>query len=155
MELNDLFGMLVFFCLFEVLGGGALGFAVRGIAQRDFSSLFFLIWGSGFGGIPLVIGAVNFLGAGEPSYFYAQVFVFVAAIVTVALLPRDLFQGDGDTTGAAGGVVVGAIMLMIGSVVVLLSFGNGIGLPLVIGAVFALLGAFLLFGAALRILRTM
>lgn len=155
MDLNSAFGMLMFFGIFEVLGGAALGFALRGILRRDFSGCFFLIWGGGFAGIPLIIGAATFSSLGQTTYFYAQLFVLVVTILTVALLPSDLFQGMSESGGMGGGAIAGAIMMMIGGAVILLTLKEGIGLALIIGGILAAVGAFLLFGTALRAVRAL
>lgn len=153
MDLNEPFGMLMFFGIFEVLGGAALGFALRGILRRDFSGCFFLIWGAGFAGIPLVIGAATFSSEGQPTYFYAQLFVLLVTILIVALLPSDLFQGMSETGGVGGGAIAGALMMMIGGAVILLTLKEGFGLPMILGGILAAVGAFLLFGTAVRALR--
>jgi hypothetical protein len=153
MDLNDEFGMLLFFSIFEVLGGGALGFALRGILRRDFSGCFFLIWGAGFAGIPLVIGAATFLSEGQATYFYAQLFVFLAAMLTVALLPSDLFQGMGESGGVGIGAVVGAVMAMVGGAIILLNLKEGFGFPMILGGIFAVVGALILSGTVVRVIR--
>jgi hypothetical protein len=154
MDLEDPFGMLIFLCIFEILGGAALGAALRSLARRDVSGLFFLIWGGGFAGIPFVIGAVTFLSAHQATYFYAQAFVLLTMIVTVGLLPDDFLQGGRETGGAEGGAIVGAVMTMIGGAVVLFNLRGGLGIGLVIGGFFAFLGAILLIRTAIGVLRS-
>ncbi len=54
-------GILAFFCLFNVIGGAALGNGLRGLLKKTIMpSLFFVIWGGFFGGIPLVMGLAFF-----------------------------------------------------------------------------------------------
>lgn len=154
MEFGESFGMLLFFGLFEIIGGAAVGAGLRSAWRRDASGLFFLIWGAGFGGIPLLIGGVTFLSQGEPIYFYAQLFVFVLAIVTVALLPDDLLDPNRQPNSEEGRAIGGAIMTMLGGTVVLLTMQGGLSLPLLIGGFFALLGALLLVASAIGVLRT-
>ncbi len=147
------FEMLLFFGLFEVLGGAAVGAGLRGLLRRNLTTTFFLIWGAGFGGIPLIIGAVNFLSSGQPALFYAQLFLFVAPIVTVMFLPEDFMQSGRIGRGSEGGAIASAIMAMIGGTVVLLNLNDGNLFILLIGGIFAFLGVFLLIRAAVVILR--
>ncbi len=154
MNLDEPFGMLVFFSIFEVLGGGALGIGLRGLLKRDFSGVFFLIWGGGFAGIPLVIGGAAFLAEGAPAFIVAQLFVFLTAVVTVALLPDDLLKGA-QVQGAEAGAIFGALVCMVGGIVVALNLRYGIGIGLVIGGVIAFFGLFVLLRAALSIVRSL
>lgn len=155
MELNEMFGMLLFFALFEIIGGAALGAGLRKLWRRDGSGLFFLVWGAGFGGIPLIIGGATFLTEGKPIYFYAQLFAFVLAMVTVALLPDDLLEANREPNSAEGGAIGGAIMTMLGATVVLLTMQGGLSIPLLLGGFFALLGALLLIATAIGVLRAL
>jgi uncharacterized protein len=56
-------GVMLFFALFITLGFLALGYALRQKGQG-----FFLIWGSGFGGIPLLMSLAFSLAMGFPIY---------------------------------------------------------------------------------------
>lgn len=155
MQSNDALGMLLFFSIFEVLGGGAVGIALRGILQRDFSGMFFLIWGSGFGGIPLVIAAAMFLSAHQANYFFATLFVFFAPLLLVLLIPHDFLSSTNPTlTAESGAAIVGAVITVIGGAVVLLTWRNGIGFPLLIGAVVALVGIVILLRTAIQVIHT-
>lgn len=155
MELNESFGTLLFFAVFEILGGAGVGAGLRSVWRRDASGLFFLIWGAGFGGIPLIIGAVTFISQGEPIYFYAQLFLFVLAVVIVALVPDDLFAANRQPDRAEGPAIGGAIMTMLGGTVVLLTLQGGVSIPLLLGGFFALLGALLLVTSAIGVLRSL
>ncbi len=154
MDLDSPFGMLIFLCIFEVLGGAALGVALRGLVRRDFSGLFFLIWGGGFAGIPLIIGAASFFAMEAQTYFYAQVFILLTTIVTVALLPTDFLQTRADGNSGEAGAIVGAVLTMIGGAVVLFNLTEGLSIGLVIGGFFALLGVVILLRTAFGILRS-
>lgn len=150
--MDDPFGMLLFFALFEILGGAALGAALRGFLKRDFSGIFFLIWGGGFAGIPFIIGAAMFLSEHQYGYFYALLFILLMPIVTVALLPEDFMQMS-NLSGAEGLGIVGAVLLMLGGTVVLLNLRAGVGIAMVIGGIIALGGVYLLLRTAIGILR--
>lgn len=154
MDLDNSLGMLIFFCIFEILGGAALGAAFRSLARRDAMGLFFLIWGAGFAGIPLLIGAVTFLAARQATYFYAQAFVLGAIIVMVGLMPTGSVQGRGAVSGAEGGAIAGAILTMIGGAILLFNLRGGLGFGLVLGVLLAFLGVFLLLRAVVGVLRS-
>lgn len=155
MEWNDSFGMLLFLSLFAIIGGAAVGAGLRNIVRGNLAGLFFLVWGAGFGGIPLIIGAANFLAAGEPIYFYAQLFVFVLPVITVALMPDDLLAAGRQPNSAEGGAIGSAIMTMIGGTVVLLTLQDGLSIPLLIGGLFAVVGAILLITTTIGVLRAL
>lgn len=156
MNLNDPLGMLIFFAIFEIPGGAAVGAAVRGFLHRDFSGFFFLIWGSGFGGIPMLIGAVSFLTAHQPAYFFAQLFLFFAPLLAVALVPRDLFQGSSVQVQAESNTAFVSVgFIIVGGAIVLLTLRSGISIPLLIGSVLAFIGIAILFGTAIRVVRTL
>jgi hypothetical protein len=154
-DLEGAFELLLFFSLFEVIGGAALGAGLRSLLRRNFAGVFFLIWGAGFGGIPLLIGAASFLSSGQPIYFYAQVFIFLTPAVTVMLLPDDFMQASRTNNTSEAGAIVGAIMAMVGGAVVLLNLDGGNIIALLIGGFFAFLGAFFLIRTAVTILRAL
>jgi hypothetical protein len=151
---EDPFGVLLFLSLFELLGGGALGGGLRSILRGNGLGWFFVVWGAGFAGIPLLMGALMFLPSGHAIYFYAQLFLLLGALVTVALLPDDFLQSTpGD--GSYGGAIAGAIMTMIGGTVVILNLRQGIGIGLIIGGFFAIAGASILAIVTARALRSL
>jgi len=154
MTITDQFGILVFLCIFEILGGAGLGVGLRNVLRRspDPTGCFFLIWGAGFAGIPLLMGALTFLPSDKPVYFVAQAFVFLTAVLVAALTPETLFQDskDGSLFGLA---VAGGVMALIGGAVVLVTWKEGINLGLLVGWFFGLLGTLFLFGAARQALQ--
>lgn len=152
--MDDPFGLLLFLSLFEILGGAALGAALRGFLRRDFSEIFFLIWGGGFAGIPFIIGAAMFLSEHQTTYFYALVFILLTPILTVGFLPGDFLEAGDKTSGAEGLAIAGAVLLMMGGTVVLLNLRAGIGVGLVVGVIVALVGVLLLLRTAVRILHS-
>jgi uncharacterized protein len=68
-------GVMLFFALFITLGFLALGYALRQKGQG-----FFLIWGAGFGGIPLLMSLAFSLAMGFPIYILPAWAVFVLII---------------------------------------------------------------------------
>jgi uncharacterized protein len=65
-------GTLLFFALFITLGFLAIGYALRQKGQG-----FFLIWGAGFGGIPLVMSIIFSWAMGLPIYIMPAWALFV------------------------------------------------------------------------------
>lgn len=155
MQTNEAFGMLLFLSIFELIGGAAFGVALRKLLRRDLSGMFFLIWGGGFAGIPLIIGAATFLSSGQPAYFYAQLFILLGAIITVMLLPGDFMLTDAASNPIEITAIIGAALAMFGSVILLLTLREGLGIGLILGACLAFLGAALLIGTAIRVLRSL
>jgi hypothetical protein len=74
---------LGFLCVFHLIGGAALGYALRGVLRGNFScnSFFFFLWGGLFGGIPLAFGIQEFQ-KGAPYFLAIQCVVFAIAILT-------------------------------------------------------------------------
>lgn len=87
--MNTLVGMLAFLSLFHLIGGIALGSVLRGWLRGKFAcnNLFMLVWGTLFGGVPLVIGAVQFVAQGAIYLLLIEVAVFGGAILATALIP--------------------------------------------------------------------
>lgn len=151
--MDNIFGVL-FFGLFELLGGAAIGAGLRGLfsSERSGAEVFLLIWGSGFGGIPLLISSATFISAGQPVYFLAGFGIFIGAIALAFLIPRDMspsFSKLHIRATFAGGILTlgGAILL---AVSLRGGFGNG---GVVLGALLFLIGAALLIRTAYRILQ--
>ena len=153
MDSGEAFSSFLFLCVFEVLGGAAVGAFVRTLLRREAPgiSIFFLIWGLGFGGIPLLIGAATLTTSDRPSLFLAQVFVFVMAIVLVALMPSEVF--DKDANGNLPSAIVGAVLAMFGASVLLLTLQDGINIGTLIGAGMAFGGIVILLRAVFVVLR--
>jgi hypothetical protein len=115
--MNSAITQLGALCLFQLIGGAAIGSFVRALLRRSFSStsFFFLIWGAFFGGIPIFFG-VGQMQSGSPWFLVVQLAVFFGAIVLIAFISDELLSAlrSGNTiTIAIGGVflVFGVIML--------------------------------------------
>jgi hypothetical protein len=154
MDSGEAFSSFLFFCIFVILGAGAIGAFVRARLQRQpiGTEFFFLIWGSGFGGIPLLIAGPTLLTSERPSLFYALLFVFVATIVLVALMPSELF--DKDANGNFPSAIAGAVLIMFGASLFLLTMRDELWVGLVFGGGMAALGIVLLFRSVLKVLHT-
>ena len=153
MESGEAFSTFLFLSIFEILGGAAIGAFVRTLLRREPPgvTIFFLIWGAGFGGIPLLMGSIMLLTSDRPGLFFAQLFVFVMAIVLVALMPSEIYDKDAD--GNMPTAVVGAVLIMFGASVVLLTLSSGIGIGTFIGAAVAFGGIVMLLRAVFVVLR--
>ncbi|MBI4674859.1 MAG: hypothetical protein HY741_24730 [Chloroflexi bacterium] len=150
---SEAFSTFLFLCVFVVLGSAAIGAFVRTLLRREAPGvgIFFLIWGSGFGGIPLLMGGAILLPSERPALFYALVFVFVMAIMLVALMPSELFQKD--ASGNFPTAIVGAILAMFGAAVLILTWREGLGIGLLFGGGMAIGGVVILFRAVLTALH--
>ena len=153
MSSGEAFSTFLFLCVFEVLGGAAIGAFVRTLLRREPPGItfFFLLWGAGFGGIPLIIGAAELLTSDRPALFFAQIFVFVMAIILVALMPSEVF--DKDANGNLPSAIVGAVLTMFGASVLLLTLASGVGIGTLIGAGMSIGGIVILFRAVFVVLR--
>lgn len=154
MSFQEALGLLAFLAMFIIPGGAALGGFCRSLVRHDFQglNLFFLVWGGGFAGIPLLIGATQFISGGRFAFFIATLFLFGMTILVVALTPADLFSntaGDGYSP-----VVIGAFLAVIGTGIVAMSAPNGISTPLVVGLLLGAAGAIIVLRAAYKALRT-
>jgi uncharacterized membrane protein len=154
MNSGEAFSMFLFLCVFEILGGAAIGAFVRTLLRHEPPgiSIFFLIWGCGFAGIPLLLGGFTFLNSDRPALFYALVFVTTMAIVLAALMPSELFSKDAN--GNFPNAIVGAVLAMFGAAFLLLTWREGLSFGLLIGAGVAIVGIVVLFRAALSALQS-
>ncbi len=91
--MNNPFAQLAFVCLFHLIGGIAIGSALRGL-RSGFSTntIFFLVWGSIFGCVPLAVGWNEFGKTGGLGFFALELGVLVAAILIAALMPDTLVE---------------------------------------------------------------
>jgi hypothetical protein len=115
--MNDPITQLGFLCIFHLIGGAAIGSVVRGVLRAKFScnSIFFLIWGGLFGGMPLWVGIQEYQ-KGTAYFLLVQFTVFAAAILVVAFISDGLMatlRSPNIFTIALGGVflMLGVAML--------------------------------------------
>jgi hypothetical protein len=153
MDLDDALSVLIFLCIFEVIGGAAVGTGLRGFLRLSprVPGCFMMIWGLGFGGIPLLIGGGTMLMGGNPAFFYAQAFVFLSAVVIVALLPQELLETN--QQGKYQAAIVGAIMFVIGAALLVLLWGDADTPVILGGGAITLVGAVLLIRGVVNALR--
>ena len=114
--MNGLFAVFGFLSLFCVIGGAALGGVVRTWRKGgpSVNSLFFVIWGGLFAGIPLTMGLALFATHGMVYLFGIQLGLFIGVILLVALVP-DSFLDAFDVAKIAP-VAFGGLFLLIGIV---------------------------------------
>jgi hypothetical protein len=145
--------LMVFLLPFHLGGGAALGFALRSMFKEGFKPAsitrngFFLIWGSMFGGLPLVFG----LAMGSGRFFLLEVAIFLGAIVLVAVAYdwlRELYSQPGMFVASFGFVffLIGAALTT-----TFLSEGEPGGLP--VGLVFCAVGGLVTLAGVWMLLR--
>ena len=115
--MNNSITQLGFLCIFNLIGGAAIGSVLRGVLRGKFAcnSIFFLIWGGLFGGMPLVFGIQEFQ-KGAPYFLMIQLAVFATAILVVAFTSNELLntlRSPNISTIGIGGVflLLGVAML--------------------------------------------
>lgn len=91
--MNASITQLVFLCLFHLLGGAAIGSVLRGAMRRQFScnSLFLLVWGVGFGGLPFLFG-IEELQNGAWYFLVIEIGVLLAGILIAAFISDELVE---------------------------------------------------------------
>jgi hypothetical protein len=145
--------LLVFLLPFHLGGGAALGVALRGIYKEGFklSSIaengFFLVWGSMFGGLPLVFG----LTMGSAWFFLLEVAVFLGAIVLVAVRYewlRDLYSQPGMFVASFG-----FVFFLIGAALATTMLSGGATDAWPIGLIFAGVGGIITLIGVFMLLR--
>jgi hypothetical protein len=137
----EIFGFLGFLSIFHIIGGAAIGFTLRGL--RDGFSMrvpFMLVWGAGFGGLPLVMGLAMFAQMEMPYLVLVQIFVFLGAILITALTPDWYF--DAFKSKEIGMIGFGGIFLLVGIAVAVVSFREEPLVALIFGGIFGGTGAF-------------
>lgn len=109
---NPLF-VLAVLVVFELVGGSSIGSALRQIVRQgpSVTGCFALIWGAGFEIIPLLLGAILFLGGGMPILFAIQLAVLFGTVGVVILAPEELWTLL--HTEALKEIFLGAVVLLV------------------------------------------
>ncbi len=146
-------GEIVFLGIFELIGGTAFGYGLRAMFKdRDPSQFFFLIWGGGFGGIPMLISLFSGLAGPTPvlALVGPAIFFGMAAFALFLMVPLTSNFGSGPTAG----MLFGAIFMLAGAVIGVLQFNRGHEfVPLAVGGAIFLIGSLILALAANAMLR--
>jgi len=146
---------LGFLGLFQLIGGVAAGSGLRKLlVEHALGSSFLVIWGFGFGGIPMLIGAA--LGASTRLPLLALVgpAVFLSALAFGLLLLPWLVQVLGAAT--LGTLLVGTLFTLGGSAVALAIVRSGKGataIGLMVAVIFVLIGIWLCWTALSPLFR--
>jgi hypothetical protein len=152
--MNNSISQLGFLCIFHLLGGAAIGSVLRNVLRGKFAcnSIFFLVWGGLFGGMPLVFG-IQELQRGAPNFLAIQCAVFIAAIFVVALIPEDLMATLRSPNILS--IAIGGVFLTLGAITL---FTNVFTLKtpekLIGGGVFALTGGAVFLLGLWRIIKS-
>ncbi len=111
--MNDPLAQLGFVSLFHVIGGIAMGSALRGL-RGGFSggTLFLLVWGGMFGCLPLAIGWNELGGTGRADFFALELGILIAAILITALMPDSMLESLKSPQVAP--IAFGGLFLLIG-----------------------------------------
>ena len=142
--MTELIGTLGFLSIFHILGGIALGSTVRGLRNGfEGSKLFFLVWGSMFGCMPLAIGAQTFAEANTMYLFVIEILILAGAIAVTAFTPDWILESF--TSPDVVTIEMGGLFLFIGVVVGVSMLKTNPLLTLLFGGTFAGAGAFLLY----------
>lgn len=151
--MNGLISTLAFVCLFHVIGGAAVGSTVRGWLRGRVacSSMYMVVWGGFFGGVPLVLGYNLLVPQGGILYFGIELAVLFGTIALVALLP-DWFVQSFDGRAIAP-VALGGIFLLTGLAVGMSTFAESPLTALGIGGLFAGVGGLVFISAVVRAIK--
>ncbi len=107
--------------IFHAIGGIALGVAVRKRREGNREEAnFFLIWGGGFGGLPLIAGIIAFIFfVGEPLAILAEIAVLAVTALFVAFAPAELLAALKDLNPAAAAFAGFFLLLGVGTALVM------------------------------------
>jgi hypothetical protein len=153
--MNDPITQLGFLCIFNLIGGAAIGSALRGALRGKFScnSIFFVIWGGLFGGLPLVFGFQE-MQKGTSNFLAIQSVVFAGSILVVALIPEDLMATLRSPDIVS--VAIGGAFLSLGVIMLFTNLFPVKNLPekLLGGGIFGLIGGAVFLIGLWRILKS-
>lgn len=140
----DALMLLGFVSIFQIIGGIALGWVLRRLLARQFSAteVFFIIWGSGFGLAPFLIGASSFSAMHAPYLILIQVAVSAAAIAVTAFTPQEYLLAFASLPFIF--IAFGGVILLIGAAVFIGMVRQDAATAAIIGLVFGLVGGVLL-----------
>ncbi len=151
--MNDSLAQLGFVGLFHVIGGIAMGFALRGL-RGGFSgnTVFLLVWGGMFGCLPLAIGWNALGAAGRPEFFALELGIFIAAILITALMPDSLLESLKSPQVAP--VAFGGLFVLIGIGVGAIMIQTDLLPALLFGGCFAGAGGLVFISGLAKVLKS-
>jgi hypothetical protein len=150
---NSQLGTLAFLSVFHVIGGVAIGSAVRGWLRGRFAcrSLYLILWGAMFGLLPLVMGVMVFLPTGTVLFLGIQVGILLGTILVVALTP-DWFVRAFDLQAMAP-VLFGGLFFLVGVGMGVVTYGESPVSALLVGGLFAAVGGLVMVGGLVKVFR--
>ncbi len=112
--MNSAIGMLGFLSIFHIIGGVAVGGAVRHVIRGRIAcnTPFIVMWGLIFGLAPLFIGFGWFSSHGALAFIAVELVIFFGALAVVAFTP-DWFVEAFDIPTLSG-IAFGGLFLVIG-----------------------------------------
>jgi hypothetical protein len=153
MEGNPTSLVMMFLLPFHLGGGAALGYALRSMIKEGFalSSIarygFFVLWGSMFGGLPLLFGLLM----GPPWFLLLELAIFVGAIVLVAVAYewlRELYSQPGMFVASFG-----FVFLLIGAALTTTLLSEGATEGVLPGLIFVFVGGLITASGVWLLLR--
>ncbi len=150
--MNDPIFVLIFLSIFHIIGGIAVGSTLRGL-RHGFPSgrLFFLIWGTLFGCMPLAIGFETFANADVVYLFALEMIVLAGAILGAALMPDWML--DAFSSAELLPLAIGGLFLLIGIIVGGVLLKTEPIVALAFGGIFGGVGALVFFSGLRSLLR--
>jgi hypothetical protein len=153
--MNNSISQLGFLCIFNLIGGIAIGTALRGVVRGKLScnNFFFFVWGALFGGMPILYGIAEFQ-KGTSFVLPIQVAAFALPIIIVAFVSDEFFETLHSPNILS--IVVGGTFLMIGCAIIATNIFEikAIQEKLVAGGIFALSGGAVFLIGLVRILKS-
>lgn len=151
--MSDTVTLLGFVGLFHLIGGIVAGKSLRrGIVQGwSCAVLFTIVWGIGFGGIPLFIGVPEFMRMGVPYLAAVELFFFVGTFLAAALTPDWIL--DMYNTSVLVPVVLGGVIMVIGVILFVAIAGDSLPFAIFALAAFGGSGAVVFVTSAVKATR--
>jgi hypothetical protein len=151
--MNSLLAQLGFVSLFHVIGGIAIGSALRGL-RGGFSggTIFLLVWGGMFGCLPLAIGWNALSATGRPDLFALELGILIAAILITALMPGSMLESLKSPQVAP--IAFGGIFLLIGIGAGAIMIQTDLLSALVFGGCFAGAGGLVFISGLAKVLKS-
>lgn len=147
-------GTLGVLSLFHIIGGIALGTALRQLLHRRIAcnALFLMVWGGMFGITPFLFGAVFFGPHGNLLYLGLEIATFIIPVLVVVLIP-DWFLESFDSKRIVP-VAMGALFVVIGIAIGFTTWSENIVMALLFLLVFGGAGAYLFVTSLVEALKS-
>lgn len=132
--------LLVFESIFIIIGGIALGWVLRKLLAHQFSALvvFFIIWGSMFGLVPLVGSAGTFEAMHAGYLVIVQILTLLAAVAFTAFTPQEYLSAFASLPIAL--ITFGGFILVLDAIILSDLVRQDLQTALIVGSVFTFVG---------------